>query len=49
MTPVGGGVTIHPNQAIDSKNTLPDEDGKISELRESVNLRDLPADRWWWD
>ena len=49
MTPVGGGVTIHPQQALQTQNVLPDEDGKISELRESVNLKDLPADRWWWD
>jgi hypothetical protein len=49
MTPVGGGVTIHPLQALAGKNLLPDEDGKITELRESVNLKDLPAERWWWD
>src|SRR5262249_54895895 len=27
MTPVGGGVTIHPREALQSKNLLPDEDG----------------------
>jgi hypothetical protein len=49
MTPVGGGVTIQPQQALFTKNVLADEDGKVSELRESVNLGQLPADRWWWD
>ena len=49
LTPVGGGVTIHPREALKSKNRLADEDGKISEVRESVSLSDLPADRWWWD
>ncbi len=49
MTPVGGGVTIHPRQALLTKNTLSDEDGKVSEVRESVSLQELPADRWWWD
>ncbi|MEX0675605.1 MAG: DUF1598 domain-containing protein [Pirellulales bacterium] len=49
FTPVGGGVTIHPRQALATSNLLADEDGKISELRESVHLKDLPADRWWWD
>lgn len=49
MTPVGGGVTIHPREALRTKNTLADEDGKVTELRESVNLKDLPADKWWWD
>jgi len=49
FTPVGGGVTIHPRQALATSNRLPDENGRISELRESVDLKDLPADRWWWD
>ena len=49
LTPVGGGVTIHPRRPCKSQNLLPDEDGKISEVRESVSLKDLPADRWWWD
>jgi hypothetical protein len=49
MTPVGGGVTIHPREALKTKNLLADEDGKVSEAREAVNLKDLPADRWWWD
>jgi hypothetical protein len=34
---------------LELKNTLPDEDGKISELRESIGVKDLPADQWWWD
>jgi Protein of unknown function (DUF1598) len=49
FTPVGGGVTIHPRQALATSNLLPDEDGKIMELRETVDLKDLPAGRWWWD
>ncbi len=49
MTPIGGGVTIHPQQAIETKNLLADEDGKVTELRESVSLEDLPASQWWWD
>ena len=49
MTPVGGGVTIHPREALKTKNLLSDEDGKVTELRESASLKDLPADRWWWD
>ena len=49
MTPIGGGVQMQPAQALERKNTLPDEDGKISELRESIGVKDLPADQWWWD
>jgi Protein of unknown function (DUF1598) len=49
MTPVGGGVTIHPREALATKNLLSDEDGKVTDVRERANLKDLPADRWWWD
>jgi hypothetical protein len=49
MTPVGGGVTIRPREALVSSNLLGDEDGKITEVRESTSLKDLPAERWWWD
>jgi len=49
FTPVGGGVTIHPLQALTAENALPDEDGKITDLRDSIDLKDLAADRWWWD
>ncbi len=49
MTPVGGGVTVQPTQALLTKNTRADEDGKVTELRESISLQDLPADQWWWD
>jgi hypothetical protein len=49
FTPVGGGVSIRAAQALSSENLLDDEDGKIEEARQSVDLKNLPADRWWWD
>jgi len=49
MTPVGGGVTIHPSLALRNQNLLADEDGKVSELRESVSIGELPDGIWWWD
>jgi hypothetical protein len=49
FTPVGGGVTIRPREALASANALPDEDGQITKQRESIDLKDVPADRWWWD
>ena len=49
MTPVGGGVTIRAQEALRSQNLLADEDGQVTQLRESIELKDLPADRWWWD
>ena len=49
FTPLGGGVTIQAREALAAENLLPDDDGKISEIREGVDLKDLPANRWWWD
>ena len=47
--PISGGVQIQPARALDSKNRLADEDGKIAETREGIDLKQLAADRWWWD
>jgi hypothetical protein len=49
MTPVGGGVTIHPDRALQSQNVLPDEDDQVAGVREGVSMENIPADRWWWD
>jgi hypothetical protein len=49
FTPVGGGVTIRPQDPLQAAKSLPDNDGKITELRESIDLKDLPEGRWWWD
>jgi hypothetical protein len=49
MTPVGGGVSIRAAESLRPARVLPDEDGKVTETRESIALEDLPADRWWWD
>jgi hypothetical protein len=48
MTPVGGGVTIHPALALQSDNLLPDERGKVNELRQKTKL-ELAEGQWWWD
>ena len=47
-TPIGGGVRIEPSMALEKDNRLPDENGKVSKLRDSVKVN-VPADRWWWD
>jgi hypothetical protein len=47
--PVGGGVTIRPREALQGDNLLSDDDGKIGQTRDAIDLKDLPADRWWWD
>lgn len=48
MTPVGGGVEIRASKAVAAENTLAD-DGSVAEARAGIDLKSLPADRWWWD
>ena len=48
MTPVGGGVTIHPALALQSDKLLPDERGKVDELRQKTKI-ELAKGQWWWD
>jgi len=49
MTPIGGGVKIHPREALDSSNLLTEENGEIGNVR--TQLAGVPgdSDRWWWD
>lgn len=49
MTPVGGGVSIRAEQALDSQNLLPDEGAKLQGLRQRIDLKNLKAGQWWWD
>ena len=46
--PVGGGVVIHANQALQPDNLLSDEKGKVSHVREGVKPN-LAKGQWWWD
>jgi len=48
MTPVGGGVSIHADQALLGDNLLSDENGKVAKTRQQVEL-DLAEGQWWWD
>ncbi|RLS79941.1 MAG: hypothetical protein DWI03_00650, partial [Planctomycetota bacterium] len=47
LTPIGGGVTVHPRRALDPPNLLVDEKGTVDTARTAAQA--LPADRWWWD
>jgi hypothetical protein len=47
LTPIGGGVTMHPRLAIDPPNLLMDEKGDVSAAR--ATAKDLPATGWYWD
>lgn len=49
MTPVGGGVVIEADQALDSTNVQPDNKGKVAKVREEQDLTQLADGQWWWD
>ncbi len=49
MTPIGGGINIQPRQAITSERLLADDDDLLDQLHETVDIRNLEVDRWWWD
>jgi hypothetical protein len=49
MTPIGGGVHINPHEAFSTSNLLKDDEGKVSDARDKLDLKSLPKDRWWWD
>ncbi len=49
MTPVGGGVTLEPRQALQDGNVQSDEDGKLAKTRDGIKIDQLAADQWWWD
>ncbi|HEV3342514.1 MAG TPA: DUF1598 domain-containing protein [Pirellulales bacterium] len=49
VTPVGGGVRIEAEQALESANLLPDEEAKVAKAREALDLSKLADNQWWWD
>ncbi len=49
MTPIGGGISIRPELALQSARLLPDENGLLGNLRQEVDREDLDLERWWWD
>ncbi len=48
MMPIGGGVTIHADEALMADNLLEDEQGKVAEARRETKL-ELAEGQWWWD
>ena len=48
-TPIGGGVTISPREALSKSNLLKDKDGKVGEARKDTDLKNLAKGQWWWD
>ncbi len=49
ITPVGGGINIQPLVALSTGHIEIDEEGELKELRDKLDVQDLPADQWWWD
>ncbi len=49
MTPIGGGVTISPMQALETSHLLKDDGNKLGEARSKVDLQNVPKGQWWWD
>lgn len=47
--PIGGGVEIRPTEAVEATNLLEDDDKKVQEARNAVELKKLGPDQWWWD
>jgi hypothetical protein len=49
MTPIGGGVSIRPNVALQQENLLKDEEGQLNAARDQVKVEGLAENQWWWD
>lgn len=49
MTPVGGGVHIEAETALDPSHLLQDKKGKVHEHRLQTRLDHLAEGQWWWD
>ncbi|MGD0384408.1 MAG: DUF1598 domain-containing protein, partial [Thermoguttaceae bacterium] len=48
LTPIGGGVEIQPQKALESDKLLADEKGKVAKIRQETNINLAPG-QWWWD
>ncbi|MDR3198135.1 MAG: DUF1598 domain-containing protein [Planctomycetaceae bacterium] len=48
MAPIGGGVEIEPQTALQSNNAKIEENEQITKVRNGVKL-ELQPGQWWWD
>jgi hypothetical protein len=48
VTPIGGGVQIQADRALDSENLLSDEDGAVATRHAEAKI-ELAEAQWWWD
>jgi hypothetical protein len=49
MTPVGGGVQIHPLDALSPGHLLSDDKGSVKQAKDKTTLDGLANGQWWWD
>jgi hypothetical protein len=49
VTPVGGGVNIEAEQALNPNNVLSDDKGTVAKHREGNSVPELAPGQWWWD
>ena len=50
MTPIGGGVSIQPKQALTYDNLLEDENGAVAKQHQDTVFAGADEERtWWWD
>ena len=49
MTPIGGGVNIQPQAALQPDTMKVDDTGKIEKAKKAVKFKDLADGQWWWD
>ncbi|HUY35509.1 MAG TPA: DUF1598 domain-containing protein [Pirellulales bacterium] len=49
VTPVGGGVHVEAELALESTNLLPDDDEAVEKARRQTQLDHLKSGQWWWD
>ncbi|MAT70931.1 MAG: hypothetical protein CMJ58_15575 [Planctomycetaceae bacterium] len=48
LNPVGGGVEIRPQLALDPDN-IKSDDGSAAKAHDAIDISSLAADQWWWD
>ena len=47
--PIGGGVSIQPQKALEFDNMIVDETGEVNQTKNSISLSHLKDGQWWWD
>jgi hypothetical protein len=47
--PIGGGVVVEAQKALEPQYRIADEGGKLQALRSKVTTSKLAENQWWWD